>query len=144
MLKLHSNPTGPTASLAERAAHLREMEQELRQIAAVAWSHAPDCRCDTCRLGWMAMGPDPDTHQWGPFSYEEMQCVLAPGTPRLPRLQVSLGQTQAPAILRQLVVGTMQEEGVSAGHIATFLERAYQCPDRESLLGLIKEWVYIA
>jgi len=30
------------------------------------------CRCPVCKRHWQMVGPDPDTMECGPFSYEEL------------------------------------------------------------------------
>lgn len=37
---------------------------------ALASDHNYCCRCPKCREWWVILGPEPDTHQFGPFTDE--------------------------------------------------------------------------
>lgn len=45
---------------------------EERDICLTAGDHPYNCRCDTCKSWWKAVGPDPDTGRCGPWTMEEL------------------------------------------------------------------------
>jgi len=58
---------------------LQEMQQRLKKDLGIedwfeeASNHEHGCKCDYCRAWWKAMGADPDTNMYGPFTKEEIE-----------------------------------------------------------------------
>ena len=55
--------------LADRLGIPRDEAKELLEGS----SHRYSCRCEQCKEWWKAMGPDPDTGRYGPFTREEIE-----------------------------------------------------------------------
>ena len=63
----------------DRPAGLQQFIDNLKKNAgisdafAAASNHPGTCRCIDCLDWWIAMGADPDTEKYGPFTDEEIE-----------------------------------------------------------------------
>jgi hypothetical protein len=51
---------------------IEELKTEVGEEFAEASFHPYNCKCPACRAWWLAMGKDPDTGRYGPFTEEEL------------------------------------------------------------------------
>lgn len=53
-------------------AKLLGIPDETRDVLNTGSAHPYNCRCETCRQWWKAMGPDDGTGRHGPFTDDEI------------------------------------------------------------------------